>query len=181
MTLSLAGERTTWGSPTPPPAASGPSSQAWTTLARIATDDSIACWGAIDFGQSDAPAGAYKAVAAGAGHSCAIAADGTIACWGANDFGKSDAPAGIYKAVSAGDRHNCAIAADDTVTCWGENTWLPADPPEGIFKAITAGTRHNCATAPDDTTACWGYNPFGQPWPRRASTGRSPPGQGTVA
>ena len=38
-------------------------------------------------------AGAYRAVSAGWGHSCAIrSADGTIVCWGDNEYGQSDAP-----------------------------------------------------------------------------------------
>ena len=42
---------------------------------RVRTDDTIACWGRNDDGQTDAPKGAYKAVAAGGLHTCAYTTD----------------------------------------------------------------------------------------------------------
>ena len=58
----------------------------------IRADDTITCWGFDFFGETDAPAGTYKAVAAGAFHTCAIRTDGTIACWGNNDRGQTNSP-----------------------------------------------------------------------------------------
>ena len=88
----------------------------------ISTDDTVACWGRNNHGQTDAPSGTFKALTVGVSHSCAIRADDTIACWGSNYFGVSDAPSGTFKAVAAGTDHNCAIRADDTVA------WLGRQP-----------------------------------------------------
>ena len=100
----------------------------------IGADGAIACWGNNEWndwfgprvrgsqrlgGQTDAPAGAYTAVAAGHAHSCALRTDATIACWGNNDNGQTEAPAGAYTAITAGGAHSCALRADDTITCWG--------------------------------------------------------------
>ena len=108
------------------------------------------------------PPAAYKAVAAGSWHSCAVATDDTITCWGSNRFGQADAPAGTYKAVAADTWHSCAVATDDTITCWGHNSDGQADPPSGTYKAVAAGSWHSCAVATDDTITCWGSNRFGQ-------------------
>ena len=51
----------------------------------IASDGTVACWGTNFHGQTDAPSGTYKAVAAGGIHTCAIRSDDTIACWGDTD------------------------------------------------------------------------------------------------
>ena len=51
-------------------------------MCAIASNDTITCWGHTLNGQTDAPAGAYKAVTTGLGHTCAIAIDDTITCWG---------------------------------------------------------------------------------------------------
>ena len=68
----------------------------------------IECWGANTWwgwneetgeseevygGQTDAPAGSFTAVSAGASHTCAIRESGAIECWGYNGSGQTDAPA----------------------------------------------------------------------------------------
>ncbi len=74
--------------------------------APIASDGTLACWGANDAGQSTPPAGQFAAVTVGASHSCAIAANGSLACWGANDAGQATPPAGTFVALSAGTDHD---------------------------------------------------------------------------
>ena len=49
----------------------------------LRSDAAIVCWGDNEDGQTDAPAGAYIAVAAGRSHSCALRRDHTATCWGA--------------------------------------------------------------------------------------------------
>ncbi|MXV91760.1 MAG: hypothetical protein F4004_13945 [Acidimicrobiia bacterium] len=88
----------------------------------------MACWGDNSRGQTDAPAGAYTAIAAGGFYSCALRTDSTIACWGDNSRGQTDAPAGAYTAIAAGHVHSCALRADNTITCWN---WT-ANLPEGV-------------------------------------------------
>ena len=84
----------------------------------IATDDTIACWGYNDSGQSDPPAGTYQTLTAGAEHTCAIATDDTIACWGQNGNRQIDPPAGTYQALALGEYRTCAIKSDNTIVCW---------------------------------------------------------------
>ncbi len=135
----------------------------WLHSCAIVADDTITCWGYNGNGETDAPAGKYKAITAGTSHSCAIATDDTITCWGWNDDGATNAPAGKYKAIAAND-YSCAIATDGTITCWGVplNDYGQTDAPAGKYKAITAGWLHSCAIATDDTITCWGDNNFGR-------------------
>ncbi len=58
----------------------------------IRTDGTFACWGRNAYGQANAPAGTYKAVAAGSFHTCAIRTDDTLTCWGNNQFGQTNIP-----------------------------------------------------------------------------------------
>ena len=129
----------------------------------IADDATISCWGDNEFGQADAPAGAYWAVSAGGSHSCALAVDTTVICWGSSEFGQADAPAGpFFKAVSAGGLHSCAIATDGRVVCWGDSEFGQSDAPTGAFMAVSAGTAHSCAVASNGKIDCWGGNDQGQ-------------------
>ena len=125
----------------------------------VYTDDTIACWGANNDGQTDTPSGTFKTVSAGRWHSCAIGTDDTITCWGANNRGQTDAPSGTFKTVSAGTGYTCAVRTDDTITCWG-GTW--GDPPSGTFKTVSAGNSHSCGLRTDDTITCWGNNDYGK-------------------
>ena len=131
----------------------------------IATDNTITCWGANDFGQADAPTGNFEAVTAGGFHTCALRTDNTITCWGRNVSGQADAPTGNFKAVTAGFEHTCALRTDNTITCWGarlRSDYGPSNPPTtGNFKAVTAGGFHTCALRTDNTTTCWGRYAFG--------------------
>ena len=108
------------------------------------------------------PAGAYTAIAAGGGHTCALLVDATIACWGAGASGESNAPAGTYTAIAAGEYHSCAIRTDASIVCWGSDGHGRADAPAGAFTAIIAGWFHSCALRTDATIACWGDNREGQ-------------------
>ena len=74
----------------------------FTHSCAIAADDTLACWGLDEPGQTEAPAGSYKSVA--------------------------DAPPGAYKFVAVGGAQSCAIASDDILTCWGP----AGRPPVGI-------------------------------------------------
>ena len=107
-------------------------------------------------------AGAYKAVAIGSGHSCAIATDHTIVCWGNNDAGQADAPSGTFEAVTAGSEHTCGLRSDGTIACWGYNRDGQSDAPSGSFTAVTAGSEHTCGLRSDGTIVCWGRNKLGQ-------------------
>lgn len=127
-------------------------------------DDTIACWGADSLGQvSDAPAGGFRAVAAGWGHACGIRNSGTVKCWGADDRGQvSAAPSGTFSALAAGAWHTCALrASDGTAVCWGAGE--AADPPSGEYTGVAAGADMTCALGREDRrVACWGFDGLGQ-------------------
>ena len=82
------------------------------------------------------------AIAAGAGHTCAILDDGEIKCWGQNGSGqlaqgdtatRGDGPGEMGDnldstdlfpdaiAIAAGQLHTCALFASGIVFCWGQN------------------------------------------------------------
>ena len=81
------------------------------------------------------------AIAAGAGHACAILDDGEIKCWGQNGSGqlaqgdtvagrrpgrdgrrpRSDRPLPDAVAIAAGQLHTCALFGNGVVFCWGQN------------------------------------------------------------
>ncbi len=82
------------------------------------------------------PAGrAARAVAGGAGHTCAILDDGSVSCWGFGANGRlgygnttqRTTPGGpvalgagrTAAAIGAGDAHTCAILDTGAVRCWG--------------------------------------------------------------
>ena len=106
-------------------------------------------------------AGNYKAVTAGANHTCAIRLDDSVVCWGSNDDGATEAPAGSFKTIASGYHHSCAIRLDDSVVCWGSNDDGVTEAPAGSFKAIASGYHHSCAIRLDDSVVCWGSNDDG--------------------
>jgi alpha-tubulin suppressor-like RCC1 family protein len=65
------------------------------------------------------PTGAFKAIASGALHACALRDTGELSCWGSNAYGQTNAPAGRYVHLTSGERHSCAIREDGVRTCWG--------------------------------------------------------------
>jgi alpha-tubulin suppressor-like RCC1 family protein len=101
------------------------------------------CWGYSSNGELGGPPGydtkptlvpgAYRELALGRYHACAIATDGALWCWGYNAFGElgdgtladAHAPEHIgtdtWSHVAVGDVHTCAIRSDGAVFCWGSN------------------------------------------------------------
>ena len=83
------------------------------------SNDSVACWGFNDFGETTPPAGSFVSVSAGRKNTCGVRSDGSVACWGFNDFGQSTPPAGSFVSVSAGGGQTCGVRSDGSVACWG--------------------------------------------------------------
>ena len=86
------------------------------------------------------------AIAAGAGHTCAILDDGEIKCWGQNGSGQ----------LAQGD----TVPRGDGPGEMGDNL-DPTDLLPGAV-AIAAGQLHTCALFGGGEVYCWGQNVFGQ-------------------
>ncbi len=133
--------------------------------------------------------GCAVAVAAGAGHSCAVDQQGAVWCWGDNgdlELGSAGESSATPRAVSgvagaadvaAGARHSCALLRDGgRVVCWGANdkgqlgtgatgaSALPGDTVDGSgsWHGLSVGATHSCALDNDETSWCWGDNAYAQ-------------------
>lgn len=175
----------------------------------LATDGRVLCWGSDDNGQLgsseteicgefDLPcsfqpvevSGAvqFRAVSAGALHTCALASDDTAYCWGSNESRQLGHAAALgnnvpspttdrrrFVALSAGKAHTCGVTASGDAICWGSNatgqlgigtavaragqTRVTSGVP---FEDVSAGWDHTCGLTPDGVAYCWGSNLFGQ-------------------
>ena len=132
------------------------------------------------------PPGGWKAVAAGADHTCAIHDDGSLWCWGRDDYGQlglgdgvveQDAPRRVgdakWSALATGDFSTCGIQPDGSLWCWGANTFgnltgaaakqtLPMLIAGGTYAAVSAGEYDTCAIKGDGTLWCWGDDYYGE-------------------
>lgn len=146
--------------------------------ARTAT--TIKCWGADPSTIGTPPQGAFKEVAVGFTHGCALDNAGKVTCWGTGDwatngaFGKPSISGAT--AIASGDRHACVISKDKKVLCWGQNDAgqlgtkpdadahkKPVEAPgiKGATKLV-AGESSTCAVLADGTAKCWGSNGEGE-------------------
>jgi alpha-tubulin suppressor-like RCC1 family protein len=133
---------------------------------------------------------AWKEIAAGFNHTCAVGKDGTLWCWGLNSSGqlgdgtttaradpKQVLPAGAADWVDVGTAGNftCALRATGALWCWGANTsgqlgegdtTSPVSTPVAVgggnWTAIAAGQSHACAVDGGGALWCWGLNSSGQ-------------------
>ena len=141
--------------PVPPPASTG--------------SDTIQCWGFSGQQQTAVTAstsgynGSYRAIAAGAGHACAVNAMGDIACWGLNNYNQATAPLDAgrsWATVAAGFVHTCGIDSSGALACWGGNSFGCTEVPELqaplTWAAVTAGQEHTCGIDGAGSLRCWG-------------------------
>lgn len=132
------------------------------------------------------PSVAFRDVAAGGLHSCALTAGGAAWCWGNNRFGQlgdsttvgAALPVRVadtlgFTSITAGERHTCALRADGTAWCWGDNasgqlgtgaaSLAPMAVSGGLqFTALSAGQDHTCGLTSAGIAYCWGGNASGQ-------------------
>jgi alpha-tubulin suppressor-like RCC1 family protein len=166
---------------------------------------SVMCWGNDGYGQlGDGKVRAYStipvaveglvdvtAIAAGAGHTCAIVYNGNaVKCWGDNSAGQlgdgtqtdRSTPVTVLGltstavAITAGAYHTCVLTALHTVVCWGYNahgqlgigssvagtTSAGAAAVTANATSVSAGGQHTCATLSSGTPVCWGENGDGE-------------------
>ena len=130
------------------------------TCAIRAGNGAIECWGANynpvfgdHYGQIDAPAGSFTAVATGAVYTCAIREnDSAIQCWGRLE---ALPPAGRFSAVAAGRFHTCGVRKNGRIECWDRSS---TDIHAGSFTAVSAGGTHTCGLRENSAIECWGWN-----------------------
>ena len=134
---------------------------------------------------------AYRPLALGGRHACALNLLGAAYCWGANDAGQlgtgSTLPsttrqrtAGVHAfiQISAGERHTCALDRERRILCWGENGAGQVGAGLGVpgtdavvptlvsgsadFVGVAAGGFHTCGLTSAGAALCWGSNEWGQ-------------------
>jgi alpha-tubulin suppressor-like RCC1 family protein len=154
------------------------------------------CWGSNSGGQlgvsrrhgsAATPVGvhgghAFRAIAAGERHTCALDRDDRAWCWGSNDSGQlgdggfddRDAPRRVLigqplSRIALGGSHTCATDAAGSIWCWGRNDRGQAGPGPTVVRrplrleqapragGIAAGGAHSCAIG-SAGAFCWGGN-----------------------
>ena len=131
----------------------------------IRQDDTVSCWGSNQYGQADAPDGAFREVYVSLdNYACGLRTDGAAICWGSNDYGALPSPIDNYKfkSLATGTGHLCGIQIDDTVLCWGNNYYGQSIAPGGAFSDLAAGYGHTCGIRVEGTVECWGHNEYAQ-------------------
>ena len=175
----------------------------WNHSCALSLTGQAFCWGQNASGQlgdgttivhtaptavSGSDVNAFRAIAAGGSHTCALGTDGLAYCWGHNNYGQlgvgdtqehltptritSSVP---FVTITAGGVHSCALTRAGEAFCWGRNSYgqlgdgtttdhsTPVRVLGGqIFTSIHAAGSHTCARASTGGTYCWGYNSDGQ-------------------
>ena len=129
----------------------------------IASDGTIACWGATDLGIHTPPSGTFEALDLGRDHACALDLNQDIECWGLDESGSTQPPSGSFIALSMGNAFGCGIGSDQTLACWGLNDFGQSQPPPGAFLHVSAGRRHACAMNTNSQIECWGMTAMVNP------------------
>ena len=173
----------------------------------LTTDGAAYCWGYNSNGQlgnnsgvgsslayTPAPVAVsggltFKAVSAGAYHTCGLTTSGAIYCWGLDSRGElgdgttsfvNSAPVAVsggltFVAVTVSDDHSCGLAAAGAAYCWGDNAagalgtgdTIPSTVPVPVtgglkFVALSAGFAHGCGLTQAGGAYCWGNNGAGE-------------------
>jgi alpha-tubulin suppressor-like RCC1 family protein len=132
---------------------------------------------------------AFRSVAAGEYHTCAVSPTYVAYCWGYNHDGElgdgTEVPQRSQPSLVAGGRqfvqidagwyHTCAVTPGERAFCWGNGrsgqigdgkTYLrftPRPVAGGLsFSRVTAGGAHTCGETTGNRAYCWGYNASGQ-------------------
>ncbi|KAG8046312.1 hypothetical protein GUJ93_ZPchr0008g11818 [Zizania palustris] len=131
-------------------------------LCGVVSDDDSAmrCFGGMT---PPSPTGAaFKAVAAGHRHACAVDAQGGLSCWGEGypDMRSADLPPDM-KAMALGHNTTCILDGNDMVRCWGVE--VPEQYKSVSFVSIEADGDTVCGVLTTNfSVVCWGNERFHQ-------------------
>ena len=123
-------------------------------------DDTIACWGANDHGQSDPPAGRFESLACGRWYCCAKPSSGSLSCWGdAGSRGEPDDDPTL-SSVAIGSNHVCALR-QGVPRCWGDNEHGQLDVSSVTQRDVAVALDSTCTLSTGGGVACTGTGPQG--------------------
>jgi alpha-tubulin suppressor-like RCC1 family protein len=140
----------------------------------------VVCWGADEATIGTPPSGAFKQIATGFTHACALDQTGAVICWGQGEWGGkgsfANPPVNGALQVVTGDRHACVVTKAKGVQCWGMNDAgqlgvksdvephkkLVTVPALSNVAKLVAGDASTCATLGDGSVRCWGSNGEGE-------------------
>lgn len=129
-----------------------------------AADAEIVAWGYNGSGQTNAPTGAFRAVAVGGhfytGYSLGVRADGSIVHWGSGVA--SGVPTGSFIDVAGCNLSACALRSNGTLAWWGTNENGLANVPSGSFTDVDGASNNFAARRGDGSWVVWGVNQHGQ-------------------
>ena len=135
----------------------------------LSLDNTAACWGNDEYGQSLAPkTETFSAIRSGIWHTCGLRlSDGAPICWGNDGWEQASPPAGVrLTALGGGLDHTCAFAADGSPWCWGDGYEDCNVPVVGHrFSAIGSGEGFSCGLTTGGKVICWRRNWYGQSTP----------------
>ncbi len=136
---------------------------------------------------------AFRQVAAGGFHTCAVTTTDRTFCWGSGRLGQlgngktylSFWPRRVagglsIRRVTAGPYHSCGVTTLNRAYCWGSNyfgelgdsTQTHRLTPVAVaggrsFAQVSAGHYYTCGRTPPAAAYCWGYNRLQQVWRAR--------------
>ncbi|MCX6461083.1 MAG: hypothetical protein NTZ03_12350 [Actinobacteria bacterium] len=117
---------------------------------------------ALTAAPAHAETGAWKAIASGSGHTCAIADDSHVYCWGDNTLGQIGAPSTIPVAPAPTEGSTAKPAPAPAPAPIPTPTPVEGAVAGQTFIAIAAGDNHTCALSSDHKVLCWGASGNGQ-------------------